>query len=86
MTLKTLSAIAILAAAISAPAFAQDTTADGTAYHRPATTMRHFRSSYDQMPAYYAAPRAGAGWLTENYGPDRSRPGGLDPDFNPPGN
>jgi hypothetical protein len=84
MTLKTLSAIAIVTAALGSPAFAQDQTLDGLAYHKPAYT-RHFRNSYDQAPmsepGYYAGPRAGGDW----YGLDRSRVGDRDPDFNPPG-
>ena len=85
MTLKTLSAIAIITAAFSSPVLAQDMTADGAAYHRSASATRHFRNSYNQAPVY-AAPRAGEDWFTENYGLDRSRPGGRDPDFNPAGN
>jgi hypothetical protein len=85
MTFKTLSAVAIVTAAIGSPVFAQDMTADGAAYHRPASATRHFRNAYNQAPAYIA-PRASDGWFTENYGADRSRPGGLDPDFNPAAN
>ena len=86
MTFKTLSAIAIVTTALSSPVFAHDVTADGAAYHRPASATRHFRNAYNQAPAY-AAPRVSEGWFTENYGVvDRSRPGGLDPDFNPAAN
>ena len=85
MTLKTLSAIAVITAALSSPVLAQDLTADGAASHKPASSTRHFRNAYDRAPVY-AAPRAGADWFTENYGPDHSRPGGLDPDFNPAAN
>ena len=85
MTFKTLGAIAIVAAAFSSPVFAREMTADGTSYHRPASATRHFRNAYNQAPVH-AVPRAGEGWLTDSYGPDRSRPGGLDPDFNPAAN
>jgi len=44
MTLKTLSAIAILTAALGSPAFAQDSAMDGPAYHKQAYT-RHLRNA-----------------------------------------
>jgi hypothetical protein len=85
MTLKTLSAIAIAAAALSSPAFAQDSAVDGQGYHKPAYT-RHLRNSYNQVPlndpGYFAAPRPG--YAPENEF-DRSRIGDQDPDFNPSG-
>ena len=84
MTIKTLSAIAVVAAALSSPAFAQEPTVDASVTHKPAYT-RHFRNTYNQAPGY-AAQRAGEGWLDEAYGLDRSRPGDRDPDLNPPGN
>lgn len=88
MTLKTLSAIAIVTAALSSPAFAQDITVDGPAYHKQAYT-RHFRNTYNQVPlsepGYYAAPRAGGDWNAENYSWDHSWVGGRDPSFNPSG-
>lgn len=83
MTFKTLSAIAILAAALAGPVFAQDMMADGTAHHTSASATRHFRNAYNRAPAF---PRAGEGWFTENDAQDRTRPGGLDPDFNPAAN
>ena len=85
MTFKTLSAIAILTAALSSPVFAQDMTADAAAYHKSVSATRHFRNAYNRAPGY-VAPRAGGDWFTENYGLDRSRPGGLDPDSNPAAN
>ena len=84
MTFKTLSAIAIVTAALSSPVFAQDMTADGSTYHRSASATRHFRNSYNQA-SFYAAPRAGGDWFTESYGLDHSRPGDRDPDLNPSG-
>ena len=84
MTIKTLSAIALVAAALSSPAFAQEPTVDASSTHKP-TYTRHFRNSYNQAPQY-AAPRAGDDWFTETYGLDRSRPGDRDPDFNPAAN
>ena len=82
MTITTLSAIAIVTAALSSPVFAQDVMVDGAA-QKPAHVTRHFRSAYNQAPGYYAGARAGEDWFTENYGFDHSRPGGHDPDFNP---
>jgi hypothetical protein len=86
MTLKTLSAIAIVTAALSSPAFAQDSqdsAADGAAYHKHAYT-RHLRNSYNQAPlsdpGYFAIPRA-ANDPENDF--DRSRIGDHDPDFNP---
>jgi hypothetical protein len=83
MTLKTLSAIAIVTAALSCPAFAQDSAVDGPAYHKQ-TYTRHFRNSYNQAPlsdpGYFATPRA-ANDPDNSF--DRSRIGDHDADFNP---
>jgi hypothetical protein len=85
MTLKTLSAIAIITTALSSPVFAQDMTAEGAASPRPAHATRHFRNAYNQAPGYYVGPRVSEDWSTDTYGWDRSRVGGRDPDLNPPG-
>jgi hypothetical protein len=85
MTIKTLSAIAIVSAALSSPVFAQDAGLDGTSYQKPAHVQRHFRGSYNQATVnepFYAAPRASD--LQNGF--DRSRPGGFDPDLNPSAN
>jgi hypothetical protein len=82
MTFKTLSAIAVLTAALGTPVFAQDTTA----HHKSSYATRHFRNAYNRAPGLYSGARAGDDWFTESYGLDRSFPGGRDPDFNPPGN
>jgi hypothetical protein len=73
-SLKTLSAIALLSAAIASPAFAQGQMHHGKAY-------RHL-NAYNQLngPAYTAP------FTTDYWGAmerDRSRIGGEDPDFNP---
>ena len=86
MTVRTLSAIAIFTAALSSPAFAQDMTAGGMTHHKSSYATRHLRNAYDQAPGFYAGARAGNDWFTEAYGADRSRVGGLDPDFNPAAN
>lgn len=83
MNIKTLSAIALVTAAISSPAFAQDV--DGAAPHQPVRALRHYRSTYNevQTPAF-VAPRAYEGW-NAGISFDRSRVGGYDPDFTPSG-
>jgi len=84
MTIKTLSAIALVTAAFSTAAFAQEPSIDAPAAHKPAHT-RHLHNAYNLAPGY-AAQRAGEGWLDEAYGLDRSRPGDRDPDMNPAAN
>jgi hypothetical protein len=78
--MKTLSAVIILSAAVATPVFAQP-------YH-----VRHhyrdYRGSYNQMsdPSYAIAPTQ-AGRNIQNFGfsgRDPSRPGGMDPNLNPP--
>ncbi len=73
-SLKTLSAIALLSAAIASPAFAQGQMHHGKAY-------RHLHV-YNQFNG-----SAYANALTNDYWGamerDRSRVGGEDPDFNP---
>jgi hypothetical protein len=76
--LKTLSAVVIVSAAVATPAFAHST------HH-----LRHFRGSYNQMigPYYYAVPSSQGERNIEDFGfsgRDRSRPGGWDPNLNPP--
>jgi hypothetical protein len=86
MTTKTLSAIAILTAALSGPVLAQDITADGMSRHKSSYATRQFRSTYDQAGGFSAGVRAGNDWFNEAYGLDRSRIGGRDPDLNPAAN
>lgn len=50
--LKTLSAVAILSAAIATPVFAQPT-------HHGRVHVRHFRGAYNQMIEPYDAPAIG---------------------------
>jgi hypothetical protein len=85
MTIKTFSAIALVAAALSSPVFAQDATVDGTSSQKPIHALRHYRGAYNQVqgPAY-VSPRASEDWATE-HDFDRSRIGDHDPDFNPSG-
>jgi hypothetical protein len=77
--LKTLSALIILSAAVATPVFAQP-------YH--VRHHRDYRGSYNQMigPSY-AIPSTQSGRNIENFGfsgRDPSRPGGMDPNLNPP--
>jgi hypothetical protein len=80
MTIKTLSAIAVVTVALASPVFAQDSDVSGSGIHRPTHAVRSFRGSFNQAgpPAY--------GWINDNYGWDRSRVGGRDPDVNPAAN
>ena len=76
--LKTLSAIAIVAAAITTPAFAQPT------HHGRA--LDRYRGAYNQVTEQsYAIPRTG-GRNLEDFEFNHSFPGGEDPSNNPPGN
>ena len=84
INIKTLSAIALVTAAISSPAFAQD---EGTAApKKPVHALHHYRAAYNQVqsPAF-VAPRENGTYL-ENESFDRSRIGDHDPDINPAGN
>lgn len=81
MMIKTLSAVAIVTAALASPALAQEQPAP----HKPVHALRHYRGSYNQVqePAI-VVPRAPVN--SGSYDPsfDRSRIGAHDPDFNPP--
>jgi hypothetical protein len=83
MTIKTLSAIAIVTAALSSPVFAQDTNVQS---QKPAHALRHYRSTYNQVQTPgFVAPRAPVGAYFDNESFDRSRIGDHDADFNPSG-
>ena len=77
--LKTLSAIAILTAAIATPVFAQP------AHH--SRTLDRYRGAYNQVNGHsYATPRTD-GWRSlEDFEFNRSFPGGEDPSDHPAGN
>jgi hypothetical protein len=78
--IKTLSAIAIMTAALSSPVFAQDAAAP----QKPVHALRHYRGAYNQVQGpNFVAPRA---YETAQPGFDRSRIGDYDPDLNPAGN
>ncbi len=87
MNLKTLSAIAIVSAALAGPAFAQYGRVYGPSYYGPAYGYapaygpRAFRGAYaynqvEIMPFY------GDGWVPESIW-DHSRVGGVDPTIRP---
>jgi hypothetical protein len=82
MMIKTLSAVAIVTAALASPVFAQDRPVT----QKPAHALRHYRGTYNQVqePAFVAprAPIGGSYFDNESF--DRSRIGDHDPDFNPP--
>jgi hypothetical protein len=88
-----LIAIALVSAtaALGSPAFAQDASYGppgyGRSYAAPAAHRTNsFRGAYNQAPVArpaFAEPEFyNNGWVTEG-AIDRSRPGGLDPDFRP---
>jgi len=85
MKLRTLSAIALVTAAISSPVFAQDI--DNASVQKPAHALRHYRGAYNEVQGPgFVAPRAAAGGsYFEGESFDRSRVGGHDADFNPSG-
>lgn len=85
MNIRTLSVIALVTAGISSPVLAQEV--DGATAQKPVRALRHYRSTYNEVQGpQFVAPRAGAyGDLSGDGKFDRSRPGGLDPDFNPSG-
>jgi hypothetical protein len=76
--IKTLSAIAILTAAVATPVFAQPT------HHSRA--LDRYRGAYNQVNGpSYATPRTHGGRNLENFEFNRSFPGGEDPSNNPSG-
>ena len=83
--MRTLSVIALVTAAVSSPAFAQEV--DGSTVQKPVHALRHYRSTYNEVQGpQFVAPRIGAYGDAFTGGRfDRSRPGGVDPDFNPSG-
>jgi hypothetical protein len=82
MMIKTLSAVAIVTAALSSPVFAQDKPAP----EKPIHALHHYRGAYNQVqePAIVVprAPVSGSYFDRDSYDP--SRIGDHDPDFNPP--
>jgi nucleoside-specific outer membrane channel protein Tsx len=83
INMKTLSAVALVTAALSSPVFAQD---EAAAPQKPVHALRHYRHAYNQVQGpSFVAPRENGTYL-ENESFDRSRIGDHDPDFNPPGN
>ena len=92
MTIKKLTAFALITAGLAGPAFAQEadrnTYAARSSHQRPAVALRNFRGTYNQVPANESVygitqPRDGSG--IDKFGSDRSRVGGHDADLNPPG-
>ena len=79
--IKTLSAVALVTAALSSSVFAQEENAP----QKPAHALRHYRGSYNQVqdPAF-VAPRTPVNGSAFDRSFDRSRIGDHDPDFNPP--
>jgi hypothetical protein len=79
-------AIAALATTLAAPAYAQYERVyapgySGSTYYGPAYRTRGFRGAYNRAPV--AEPFYNDGWVPESIY-DHSRPGGIDPNINPP--
>ena len=80
INMKTLSAVALVTAALSSPVFAQDEAAP----QKPVHALHHYRHAYNQVQAPgFVTPRA---YDSAQPGFDRSRIGDYDPDMNPAGN
>ncbi len=91
--MKTLGAVIILAAAIAAPAFAQDAGQLGrVSHHGRAYDQSNYRGAYNQLNGapFDAAPQTPEEIRNrENFGfsgRDPSRVGGEAPNLNPAGN
>jgi hypothetical protein len=85
-TIKTLSAIALVTAALSGPVFAQDANVEAVSTQKPVHALRHYRGAYNQVQGpTFVSPRASEGWNAQP-GFDRSRIGDYDPDLNPAAN
>jgi hypothetical protein len=69
MNIRTLSVVALVVAAVSSPAFAQDSTVEGQAVHKH-TSTRHFHNTYNQAPlsepGYNGASSASEGRSAHN--------------------
>jgi hypothetical protein len=80
-------ALAVAATTLAAPAYAQYGRLSGPGYYGPAYggpayRTRGFRGAYDEAPV--AGPFLyNDGWVPEPIH-DHSRPGGIDPNINPP--
>jgi hypothetical protein len=79
-------ALAVLATAVAAPAYAQSErygpSYSGPTYYGPAYQSRTFHRAYNRAPM--DEPFYNDGWVPESIY-DHSRPGGMDPNVNPPG-
>lgn len=88
MTFKTISAIAILSAALSGPVFAQNTRVYGPNDDNPTYSLRHYRGTYNQAPVnepFYGGPQVLDNGSVEGNARDPSRIGGEDPYLRPSG-
>jgi hypothetical protein len=88
MTIKTLTAVAVVSAALSGPVFAQQASKRAPGHHAQAHDLRNFRGVYNQAPVngpLYVAPGPRDGWSVEGFGRDPSQVGGVDPSLRPSG-
>lgn len=80
ISMKTLSAVIVLSAAIATPAFAQ------AAHHK--RVLKNFNGVYNQVGTPYSIPQTQEQLNIQNFGfsgRDPSRAGGWDPSLNPSG-
>ena len=88
MTIKTLSAIAVVSAALTGPAFAQYASVRGPDYYGPVYGYvpsygpAPFRGAYIYNRVPMGLPYYGDGWVPESIW-DTSRVGGVDPTIRP---
>ena len=88
MTIKTLTAVAALSAALCGPVLAQGARERGPGNHGPVHALRNFRGAYNQAPVsgpFDAVPAPRADWGVEGFGRDPSQVGGVDPSLRPSG-
>ena len=87
--MKAISAVAILAAAVAAPAFAQEVYGPADGPYGPGTAPETYYQSYGEVPGNYLPPRnSDEYWNLRNHGftgRDPSRVGGDSPSVNPSG-
>jgi hypothetical protein len=84
-SLKTLSAIVILSAAVATPVFAQDSGMLGPRNHVRTHDQSNFRGAYNQSAAPYLTSDEYRNLQNFGFsGRDPSRVGGQSPNLNPP--
>lgn len=86
VTIKTLTIIAVVSASLASPVLARQARVQSD--RNPTYDLRHFRSTYNQVPTsgpWYVAPRIRGGFGVEGFASDPSQVGGVDPSLRPSG-